>query len=143
MWAPFSREELINTIEKCNNSLVPSSDKLSWSHIKRIIKNNEYITKLIDIANACIDLEHWPSHFKMSMTVIIPKPNKALYNFPKFFCPIILLNIMGKLFEKMIGERLQFLTISNNFIYLYQLGSLKYRFTMDANIALTHFIRSE
>ena len=27
-WALFSKEELTNTIEKCNNSLAPGSDKL-------------------------------------------------------------------------------------------------------------------
>ena len=43
----------------------------------------------------------------------------------------------------MIGERLQFLTISNKFIYPYQLGGLKHRSTMDASIALTYFIQSE
>ena len=71
MWALFLREELINTIEKCNNLLAPGPDKLSWSHIKRIIKNNKCITKLIGIANTCIDLGHWPSHFKTSMIIII------------------------------------------------------------------------
>ena len=91
-------------IKKCNNSLAPSPDKLSWIHIKRIVKSEECISKFIDIANTCIDLGHWLFHFKMSMTVVIPKPNKAIYNSPKFFHPIVLLNTMGKLFEKMIGE---------------------------------------
>ena len=141
-WALFSKEELINAIEKCNNSSAPGLDKLSWSHIKWIIKNNKWIIKLIDIANACINLGHWLSHFKTSMTIIIPKPNKASYNSPKSFHPIILLNTTGKLFKKMIGERLQFLTISNKFIYPCQLGSLKYRSTTDAGIALTYFIQS-
>jgi len=53
----------------------------------------------------------------------------------------MLLNTTGKLFEKMIGERLQFLLISNNFIHPCQLGRLKHRFTTDAGITLTHFIR--
>jgi len=82
----------------------PGLDKLTWSHIKRIIKSEECITKLIDIANACINLGHWPSHFKMSTTVVIPKPYKAAYNSPKLFHLIVILNMMGKLFEKMIGE---------------------------------------
>ena len=99
-----SREEFINAIERYNNLSASSSDKLTWSHIKRIIKSEECITKFIDIANAYIDLGHWPSHFKMSITVIISKPNKALYNSCKSFCPIVLLNTIGKLFEKMIGE---------------------------------------
>jgi len=51
-----------------------------------------------------------------------------------------LLNTINKLFEKVIGERLQFLPISNNFIHSYQLGELKQRSTTDAGVALTHFI---
>ena len=81
-WALFSKEELINAIEKYNNTLAPGLNKLSWSYIKKIIKNDKCIIKLIDITNACI------------------------YDSPKFFHLIILLNTTGKLFEKMIRERL-------------------------------------
>jgi len=98
------REELINTIEKCNNSSAPGPDKLTWSYIKKIIKNKECISKFIDIANACINLGHWLLHFKTSTTVVIPKPDKTMYNSPKSFRPIVLLNTIGKLIEKMIGE---------------------------------------
>jgi len=42
----------------------------------------------------------------------------------------------------MIGEHLQFHTISNGFIHPSQLGGLKSRSTMDARVALTHIIRS-
>lgn len=62
------------------------------------------ISKLIDITNACIDLGYWPNHFKMSTIVIIPKQNKSSYDMSKLFCPIVLLNTLGKLFEKMIKE---------------------------------------
>ena len=82
-----------------------------------IVKDEECITKLINIANICIDLNYWPSHFKMSTTVIIPKPNKTSYNLSKSFQSIVLLNTTDKLFKKMIGERLQFHLISNNFIH--------------------------
>jgi len=49
---------------------------------------------------------------------------------------------LGKLIEKVIGERLQFQVISNNFIHQSQLGGLKFKSTTDAGIALTHFIRA-
>ena len=105
-WIPFSKEELINAIKKYNNLSAPGPDKLTWSHIKSIIRNKDCISKFIDIANVCIDLEHWLSHFKTSMAVVISKPNKTSYNSPKLYCPIVLLNTIGKLFEKMIGEHL-------------------------------------
>jgi len=74
------------------------------------------------------------------MTIVIPKPNKMLYNSPKSFRPIVLLNTLGKLIKKVIGDRLQFYVISNNFIYQSQLGGLKFKSTTDVGIALTHFI---
>ena len=40
----------------------------------------------------------------------------------------------------MIGEHLQFHTISNNFIHSSQLEGLKLRSTMDAEVVLTHII---
>jgi len=117
-WASFLKKKLINAIEKCNNSSTLGLDKISWRYLKKIVKNEEYTIKLINIANTYINLDHWPSYFKVLTTVIIPKPNKALYDSTKSFCPIILLNTTSKLFEKMIGKQLQFLLISNNFIHM-------------------------
>ena len=74
------------------------------------------------------------------MSIIILKSNKESYDFSKSFRPIVLLNTIGKLIEKVIGKRLQFLSILNNFIYPSQLDDLKQRLTMNASIALIHFI---
>jgi len=73
--------------------------------------------------------------------VVIPKPNKQTYDYPKSFCPIVLLNTLGKLIEKVIAERLQFYVAVNGFIYQSQLGNLKFKSTTDTGIALTHIIR--
>ena len=94
----------------------------------------------MNIADACFELEVWPSHFKTSSMIIIPKSNKKSYDFLKSFRSIVLLNILGKLIEKVIGEHLQFYLILNNFIYLCQLGGLMQRSTIDVGIALSYFI---
>ena len=86
---------------------------------------------------------HWLSHFKTSTMVVIPKSNKIIFNFPKLYQPSILLNIIGKLFEKIIEECLQLHTISNSFIHSSQLGGLKLRSTIDVEVALTHIICSD
>ena len=75
--------------------------------------------------------------------VVIPKPNKSSYDNPKAFRPIMLLNTLGKLIEKVIAERLQFIVVSNNFIHPSQLSGLKFKSTADASIALTHIVQSE
>ena len=83
-----------------------------------ILKDDKCIIKLINITNICMNLGHWPNHFKILTMIIIPKPNKQAYDMPKSFWPIVLLNTLGKLFKKMIGERLQFHSISNNFVHV-------------------------
>jgi len=54
-----------------------------------------------------------------------------LYDQPKSFHPIVLLNTLGKLIEKVIVERIQFTVASNNFIHPSQLGGLKFKSTTD------------
>ena len=101
-----------------------------------------YLRKIINIADVCFELDYWPLHFKVSTSIIISKPNKELYNFPKAFRPIFLLKTLGKLIKKVIGERLQFHLISNNFIYLSQLNGLKQHLSSDARVTLIHFIHT-
>ena len=98
------------------------------------------LKNIVFIANACFELGYWPSHFKKSTTIVIPKSNKSSYNSLKFFRPIVLLNTLNKLIKKAIGERLQFQVIANNFIYQSQLEGLKFKSITDAGIVFTHFI---
>ena len=141
-WPTFSKEEFRLALANCNNSSAPGPDKLLWSHLKTILKDDDCLNVIISIANACIKVGYWPSHFKRSTMVIIPKPNKKSYDSSKAFRPIALLNIVSKLIEKVIGECLQFNMALNNFIHPSQLSGLKFKSTIDAEVALTHIIRT-
>jgi len=103
-WDSFSRSEFLSAISKCADSSSPGPDRLTWRHWKIIVKNNTCLSNVINIADACINLGHWPIYFKVSTTVVIPKPNKLSYNNLKAFCSIVLLNTLGKLIEKVIAE---------------------------------------
>jgi len=105
-WNLFSKEEFKCAIDNCNSSLTPGPDKLLWNHLKTILKQDKYLSNIVNIANTCINLGYWPSYFKKLSTVVIPKPNKQSYDHPKSFHSIVLLNMLGKLIEKVIGERL-------------------------------------
>ena len=50
--------------------------------------------------------------------------------------------MLGKLVEKVVTERLQFLVANNEFIRPSQLGGLKFKSTSDAGITLTYIIWS-
>jgi len=103
-WGSFSRFEFLSALSKCADSSSPGPDRLTWHHWKNIIKNDACLSNVINIADACINLGHWPNYFKTSTMIIIPKPNKPSYNNPKAFRPIVLLNTLGKLIEKVIAE---------------------------------------
>jgi len=139
-WSPFSSHKFKIAILKCTNSSAPGPDKMSWRHWKLIFMNDDCLSKIINIADTCINLGHWPEYFKISTTVVIPKPNKQSYDNPKAFRPIVLLNTLGKLIKKAIAERLQFTVVANNFIHPCQLGGLKFKSTADAGIALSHIV---
>jgi len=78
----------------------------------------------------------------MSTSIIIPKLNKALYGSSKMFHPIVLLNTLEKLIEKVIREKLQYQSIALNFVHPNQLGGLEQQSTTNTSIVLTYLIQS-
>ena len=56
LWLVFSREEFRFAISSCNNSLASGPDKLLWSHLKIILKDDECLNIIIHITNTCINL---------------------------------------------------------------------------------------
>ncbi|CAH1372910.1 unnamed protein product, partial [Tenebrio molitor] len=71
------------------------------------------IVALTVIFNNCMRAHHFPPAWKHATTVMIPKPGKDPTN-PLSYRPISLLNIAGKVFEKILSTRLKnFLEINN------------------------------
>ena len=63
-WVPFSKEEFRQALIKCNNSLALGPNKLMWRYLKVILKQDVYLSHIINIADTCINLGHWSNHFK-------------------------------------------------------------------------------
>ena len=116
-WPNFLKEEFESVVKKCSNLSTPRSDCISRIYLKVVVDDDKYLFNIVNITNMCIDLGHWPLHFKMSTLIIIPKLNKVFYNSLKMFCSIILLNTLEKLIEKVIREKLQYQSITSNFIH--------------------------
>ena len=101
-WVTFSMLEMQEALKACSNVSAPGSDHITWQHLKLILANHSCAVCILSLANTCVSLWHWPRHFKELVSVIIPKPGKPAYDIPKAFRPIVLLNTLGKLIEKMI-----------------------------------------
>ena len=133
-WPLFSKVKLKDVINKCSSLSTSGPDHVLWNHLKNILNNVKCCSNTVNIANTCINLSYWLTHFKKLWSIIIPKPNKPLYNIPKVSYSIVLLNMLGKLIEKAISSRIQVYSIVSNFIHSSQLR---------AGIFLTHLIHME
>jgi len=78
----------------------------------------------------------------VSSSVIILEPNKVTYDSSKSFHPIVLLDTLEKLIEKVISKCIQYYLIANNFIHPNQLGGLKQYSTTNIGLFLTYLIQS-
>ncbi|PPQ94891.1 hypothetical protein CVT25_004372 [Psilocybe cyanescens] len=140
-WVPFSALEMQEALASCSNVSAPGPDHIKWSHLKMLMRGPTHVfTVLLVLANACLRVGHCPKHFKESMSVIIPKPNKPFYSAPKAFRPIVLLNTVGKLIEKMLSNHIQFNGVASDVFYPNQIGGIRQRSTKDAGLILMHMV---
>ncbi|MBW0525592.1 hypothetical protein O181_065307 [Austropuccinia psidii MF-1] len=61
---------------------------------------------LMKAFNECLQNGEFPENWKIEMTVILRKAAKEDYSNPNAYRPIALLNTLGKLFERIINDRL-------------------------------------
>ena len=111
-------------LKACSNISTPGSDHITWQYLKIILANNTCAVGILSLANVCLSLHHWPRHFKELVSIIIHKLGKLTYDTPKAFRPIVLLNTLDKLIEKMVARQLQFDTIKYSILHLNQLGDV-------------------
>ncbi|PPR05633.1 hypothetical protein CVT26_009312 [Gymnopilus dilepis] len=141
-WVEFAGSELDDALRACSNNSAPGPDHITWKHLKVLNKDHDVHHVFLSLANACLRVGCWPSTFKESLSVIIPKPGKPSYAVPKAYRPIVLLNTLGKLIEKMLSNRIQFDGINLDIFHPNQIGGVRQRSTEDAGIFLTHYVRA-
>jgi hypothetical protein len=141
-WVDFTPNEVQVALAACakNSSLGPNH--ITWSHLKLLLVDVETCAKVVDLTNTCFEHGHWPTFFKESSLVIIPKPGKPSYSAPKAFRPIMLLNTMGKLIEKCVSNRIQFDCVKHGVFQSNQFGGIMQRSTEDAGLYLTHLVKA-
>jgi hypothetical protein len=139
-WVPYSAAEMSDALTGTSNRSAPGPDHITWHHLKRIVRDGYASRLFLWLANTCLQSGHWPVKFKASTTVFIPKLGKPLYDTPKSFCPIVLLNTLGKMLEKMLSNRLQFEVAEYGVLHPNQFGGVRQNSTEDTGCFLTHVV---
>lgn len=155
-FSPITEREIREALSDTSNFSAPGPDNLSWFWLKRIItdlsdcecgspehagQHTNIEARVAAYYNACIQYAIHPTIFKKSRTVVIPKPNKPDYSKAKAYRPIVLLNCLGKLMEKVIARRMQFDAQKYGLMHACQFGGAMQHSTQDAGIQLVHEIQ--
>ena len=129
--------ELNTALESCKNTS-PGEDNLPYILPKNV--GHDKKTELLQIYNQCYMQGEYPEQWKQGMIVPIVKPNKdrALVS---SYRPITLLPTIGKIFEKIVQRRLNYVLERNNIFSKSQCGFRKGRSTIDVLLRLEHLIR--
>ena len=136
----FSCQEICDAITLTGNGSAPGPDRITWELLKTAFQVNNAPEGLCHLFNQIRASGVWPTWFKQSTCVIIPKPNKPRYNVLKAFCPISLLNTLGKLLTKIIAARMQFDCLKYDILHPGQCGGIVKHATIDAGVTLASFV---
>ncbi|KAF8692346.1 hypothetical protein AX14_002571 [Amanita brunnescens Koide BX004] len=136
----ISLKEIWDALRPTTNSSAPGPDHVTWRHLKRALSLPDTDAALARLFNNVCHEGTWPSYFKDSQSVIIPKPNKPDYSVPKAYRPIALLNTLGKLLTKILANRLQHDAAEFGLLHRDQFGGIQKHSTIDAGLSLVDFI---
>ncbi len=111
-------EEVENAISNSNSRSAPGDDSITYEMIK--LSGSKFNMVLLNIFNYCWATGQFPSCWKKGVVIAIPKTAEAIS--VSDFRPITLLSCLGKLYEKIISERLRYILEVSNALSPYQFG---------------------
>ncbi|KAL4085191.1 hypothetical protein QTP88_027050 [Uroleucon formosanum] len=114
-----SPNEISNIIQRLKPNKSPGHDLITNKILKHLPRKT--IVLLTYIFNSMLRLSYFPTIWKLSIIILVPKPGKPP-NVPTSYRPISLLPTLGKLFEKVVLKRLRPITETQKIIPNAQFG---------------------
>ncbi|GFU02682.1 RNA-directed DNA polymerase from mobile element jockey [Trichonephila clavipes] len=111
--------EIMNIILKLDNRKAPGPDSIKNIALKALPLNA--ITNLTKTINKCLIYKYFPIAWKTANITVLPKPGKDESK-AENYRPISLLSSVGKIFEKILLERIKAFCNENNIIPDFQHG---------------------
>lgn len=111
--------EVESIIKEIKANKAPGYDGITPKKIKIFPEN--VLLLLIDIFNKCHNINYFPKCWRKATIILLPKAGKDDKDV-RNYRPIILLSFLGKVFEKIIFNKLQVFVNSNKLIPVFQAG---------------------
>ena len=136
----ITKFELENAIFSLKKKSAPGKDGISIELIQLAYILLETI--LLRLFNACLNISHYPTKWKVAKITVLKKPNKETYKTPKSFRAISVLDTLGKILEKILYERLNWLSKENSWFKGNQHGFREGKGTESAMHSLSQVIEN-
>ena len=130
----ISISEIKKQLSKTKGRSAPGQDCIRYTVLKQcpeIVFEN-----LEQIYNICLQTGYFPEPWKQAMGTMIPKPNKN-HKITTNYRPISLLSCIGKLFEKILANRIRGELEKRKLFNQWQLGYRNKRCAMEHILRLT------
>ena len=135
---PFSQEEIEAVIKKFNPTKAPGEDGLTSEIILHAFRS--FPSFLTEVYNKSLQEGCFPKQWKKSSIVPIIKPGKEDNRDTSKYRPISLLNVAGKMLDKLMIDRILHHVHSNAGVNGNQYGFIPQRGTVDAAMAVKEII---
>lgn len=99
----FTTGEVDHVVNNLRKNISPGPDKIKTPFIQTLYKIHKKF--FLNIFNAAARLRYFPSRWKISKVVLIPKNKSQQSQDPQNFRPIAINSIFGKIFEKVLYHR--------------------------------------
>jgi ribonuclease HI len=134
----FSREEIKQVIESFKEKKAPGIDGITVGIYLRVFKT--FPNLITTIYNQCLKRGCFPQKWKVAQIIPIIKPGKENSTDPAKYRPISLLNIGGKVLEKLVSNRINYHLYKNKLMTNKQFGFTPQKNTIDAIMEVKRFI---
>jgi hypothetical protein len=130
----FSQEKILAVLKKFDPKKAPGEDGINSEMLLRVYRY--FPLSLTDIYNECLTRGCFSNQWKRSIIIPIVKPGKDNSKEPSKYRPISLLNVGGKVLEKLLIGRILHHVYSNNLRNKRQYGFIPQKRTLDAVMAV-------
>ena len=135
----FSCKEIEDVLRKMNPKKAPGEDGIT-SDI--ILKVHMILPKFqTALYNKCLSRAYFPEEWKTALIYPIVKPGKESFEDVSKYRPISLINVGGKVLEKLTINRIMKHIQTNNYLNKNQFGFIPHKNTIDAVMALKEYVK--
>jgi ribonuclease HI len=134
----FTAEEIQNIIASLGEKKAPGDDAITaeiYKHTYEMLPN--YITALY---NGCLRLGVFPTRWKRAKVIPIVKPGRENCEEVSKYRPISLINVGGKVLEKLMINRINYHANSHEFLNTNQYGFTPQRGTTEAAMEVKEYV---